>query len=130
MTAATDAPIRSAPAATARSAPTSFLRLLRIEVRRSPMPLILPLIAALFWFDSYRPSTAQQPLWALRTFWNMGQGATIVDFGPLVAGMAAWVASRDGRRGTLDLATTTVRPRWTAQLAAWVATAIWAVLAH
>jgi hypothetical protein len=94
------------------------------------MPLILPLIAVLLWFDSYRPSTAQQPFWMLRTFWNMGQGHTIIDFGPFVAGMAAWIGSRDGRRGTADLATTTVRPRWTAQLTTWAATAMWALAAY
>jgi hypothetical protein len=94
------------------------------------MPLILPLIAALFWFDSYRQSTAEQPFWVLRTFWNMGQGHTIVDFGPFVAGMAAWIGARDGRRGTADLATTTVRPRFTAQLATWAASMIWALAAY
>ena len=41
------------------------------------MPWILPLIAALFWFDSYRPSTGTPPVWVLRTFWNMGQGHTL-----------------------------------------------------
>ena len=44
--------------------------------------------------------------------------------------MAAWIGSRDGRRGTADLVTTTARPRWTAQLATWAATAIWAVVAY
>src|SRR5215472_3252202 len=102
-------------------------RLLRIELRRNAMPLILPLIAAVFWFDSYRPSTATPPLYVLRTFWNMGQGHTIVDFGPFVAGVAAWMGSRDGRRGMGDLVTATVRPRWEAQLATWAATVIWAV---
>ena len=63
----------------------------------------------------------------LRTFWNMGQGHTIVDFGPFVAGMAAWIGSRDGRRGTGDLVTATARPRWVAQLVTWAAAAIWAV---
>jgi hypothetical protein len=94
------------------------------------MPWILPLIAAVFWFDSYRPSTAQPPIWALRTFWNMGQGHTIIDFGPFVAGVAAWMGSRDGRRRIADLVTTTARPRWVAQLATWAATAIWAVGAY
>jgi hypothetical protein len=130
MTAVADAPVRPAPGAPARAVSLSFLRLLRIELRRSPVVLILPLIAALFWFDSYRPSAAQQPLWALRTFWNMGQGGTIIDFGPFIAGMAAWIGSRDGRRGTADLVTATVRPRWTVQLATWAATAIWAVAAY
>jgi len=110
--------------------PPSFLRLVRIELRRSPMPLILPLIAALFWFDSYRPSTSQAPLYPLVTFWNMGQGHTIIDVGPFAAGMAAWIGARDGRRGTADLVTATPRPRWVAQLATWGATALWAVLAY
>src|SRR5215472_2895826 len=94
------------------------------------MPWILPLIAALFWFDSYRPSIGTAPLYGLRTFWNMGQGHTIIDFGPFVAGVAAWMGSRDGRRGTFDLVTATAGPRWAAQLATWAATAIWAVAAY
>jgi hypothetical protein len=128
---ATSAPARPAPVVRAHvTPPLSFARLLGIEVRRSPMPLILPLVAALFWFDSYRPSTSQAPLYPLVTFWNMGQGHTIIDFGPFVAGMAAWIGSRDGRRGTADLVTATACPRWMAQLAAWAAAAIWAVAAY
>jgi hypothetical protein len=128
MTAATQAPARPTRARASRLAPPlSFLRLLRIELRRNAMPWLLPLIAALFWFDSYRPSTGQPPLYVLRTFWNMGQGHTFIDFGPFVAGVAAWMGSRDGRRHTADLVTGTARPRWTAQLATWGATAIWAV---
>jgi hypothetical protein len=94
------------------------------------MPWILPVIAVLFWFDSYRPSTIQPPIWVLRTFWNMGQGHTIIDFGPFVAGVAAWIGSRDARRGTADLVTAAARPRWAAQLATWAATAVWAVGAY
>ena len=105
-------------------------RLLRIELRHSPMPWILPLIAVLFWFDSYRPSTGTSALYGLRTYWSMGQGHTIIDFGPFVAGVAAWMGSRDGRRGLADLVTATARPRWAAQLATWAATAIWAVAAY
>jgi hypothetical protein len=98
---ATSAPVRPSLAPRGLLArPPSFLRMLLIELRRSPMPLILPLIAALFWFDSYRPSTSQAPLYPLVTFWNIGQGHTIIDFGPFVAGMAAWIGSRDGRRKT------------------------------
>jgi hypothetical protein len=129
VTAATAAPVRPAPRA-ARSAPLSAARLLRIELRRNAMPWILPLIAALFWFDSYRPSSTVPPFWILRTFWNMGQGHTIIDFGPFVAGVAAWMGSRDGRRGLADLVAGTARPPWAVQLAAWAATAIWAVAAY
>jgi hypothetical protein len=131
VTAGAVTPVRPPAAGGARlGPPLSLARLLRIELRRNPLPLILPLIAALFWFDSYRPSTSQPPIWALRTFWNMGQGHTIVDFGPFVAAMAAWIGSRDGCRGTTDLVTGAARPRWAAQLASWAATAIWAVGAY
>jgi hypothetical protein len=128
MTAA--APARPVTARAFGLTPLPLLRLLRIELRRSTMPWLLPLIAALFWFDSYRPSTGMPPLYVLRTFWNMGQGHTIIDFGPFVAGAAAWTGSRDGRRRTADLVAGTARPRWAAQLAAWAAAAIWAVAAY
>ena len=88
MTATTRATVRARPPRATGAVPMTAARLLRIELRRNAMPLILPLIAALFWFDSYRPSTATPPLYVLRTFWNMGQGHTIIDFGPLVA--PAW----------------------------------------
>ena len=127
MTAATDAPVRRSVSPAGGAVPLTAARLLRLELRHNAMPVLLPLIAALFWFDSYRPSTAMPPYWVLRTFWNMGQGATIIDFAPFVAGAAAWVGSRDGRRGTADLVTAAARPRWAVQLAAWAATAIWAV---
>ena len=127
MTAATEAPARRAPPPAAGAVPLTAARLLRLELRHNVMPWLLPLIAALFWFDSYRPSTAMPPYWVLRAFWNMGQGHTIVDFAPFVAGVAAWMGSRDGRRGTGDLLTAAARPRWAVQLATWAATAIWAV---
>ncbi|MBV9793634.1 MAG: hypothetical protein JO016_06795 [Actinobacteria bacterium] len=131
MTAVTEAPAWPARTGASRAAaPLSLLRLLRIELRRNSMPWLLPLIAVLFWFDSYRPSASVPPLYVLRTFWNLGQGHTIIDFGPFVAGVAAWMGSRDGRRRTADLVTGTAWPRWTAQLATWAATAIWAVGAY
>ena len=130
MTATTAAPVRHRTPLLASGSPLTAARLLRVELRRNTMPWMLPLIAALFWFDSYRPSTATAALYPLRTFWNMGQGHTIIDFGPFVAGVAAWTASRDGRRGLADLVTATARPRWAAQLATWAATAIWAVAAY
>jgi hypothetical protein len=127
MTATADAPARRRLPPAGGTVPLTAARLLRLELRHNAMPWLLPLIAALFWFDSYRPSTAMPPYWVLRTFWNMGQGHTIVDFVPFVAGVAAWMGSRDGRRGTADLVTAAARPRWAVQLATWSATAIWAV---
>jgi hypothetical protein len=127
MATATRAPVRRRTPRATSAVPPGAARLLRVELRHNVMPWLLPLIAALFWFDSYRPSTAMPLYWVLRTFWNMGQGHTIVDFAPFVAGVAAWMGSRDGRRGTADLLTAAARPRWAVQLATWTATAIWAV---
>ena len=93
MTAATGAPVRRRTPGGTGAVPLSAARLLRMELRRNAMPWILPLIAALFWFDSYRPSTGAAPLYGMRAFWNMGQGHTIIDFGPFVAGVAAWMGS-------------------------------------
>jgi hypothetical protein len=130
MAAATGTTVRDRTPRVTSAVPLNAMRLLRVELRRNAMPWILPLIAALFWFDSYRPSTGTAAVYGLRTFWNMGQGHTIIDFGPFVAGVAAWMGSRDGRRGLADLVTATARPRWVAQLATWAATAIWAAAAY
>jgi hypothetical protein len=130
VTAATDAQARHRPPGAWGAVLPTAARLLRIELRRSAMPWILPVIAVLFWFDSYRFGTGTPPYWVLRTFWNMGQGRAFMDFAPFVAGVAAWIGSRDGRCRTADLVTGAVRPRWAAQLAAWAAAAIWAVGAY
>ena len=124
---ATTAPVRSGPLRAVRGGRLTAGRLLRLELRRNAMPWMLPLIAVLFWFDCYRVAAALPPLWIQRTFYTLGQGHALIDFGPFVAGVAAWMGSRDGRRGLSDLVTATARPRWAAQLATWSATACWAV---
>ena len=123
----TSLPARPAPASALRVAPRNTARLLWVELRHNAMPLVLPLVAVLFWFDSYRIAATLPPLWVVRLYYILGQGHALIDFAPFVAGVAAWMGSRDGRRGMGDLVTATVRPRWEAQLATWAATAIWAV---
>lgn len=123
---ATTLPVRSQPRA-GRTAPAGLARLLRVELRRNTMPWVLPLIALVFWFDSYRIAATLPPLWNSRTFYVLGQGHSLIDFAPFVAGVAAWMGSRDGRRGLTDLVTTSARSRFAAQFATWAATAIWAV---
>ena len=100
---ATSAPGAVPGRRTAGLAPLGLARLLRVELRRNAMPLVLPLIAVLFWFDSYRIAATLPPLWNLRTFYILGQGHSLIDFAPFVAGVAAWMGSRDGRRGLTDL---------------------------
>jgi hypothetical protein len=126
----TSAPVRSTPRQAPQAAPRNLARLLWVELRHNAIPLVLPLIAVLLWFDSYRIAATLPPLWVMRLFYILGQGHALLDFAPFVAGVAAWMGSRDGRRGTGDLVTATVRPRWEAQLATWAATVVWAVGAY
>jgi hypothetical protein len=128
MTAATDAPVRHGPQRAAGAGPLTAARLLRIELRRNAMGWMLPLFAALFWFSTYRPSMALPPLWNLRG--AMLQQQALLAFAPLVAGAAAWMGSREGRRGTADLVGVTALPCWAARLATWAATTCWAMLAY
>ncbi len=124
---AVSTPVRSTPRQAPSAAPRNLARLLWVELRRNAMPFVLPLIAVLFWFDSYRIAATMPPLWVERLYYILGQGHALVDFAPFVAGVAAWMGSRDGRRGMTDLVTATVRPRWETQLATWAATVVWAV---
>jgi hypothetical protein len=128
MTAATHAPVRHGPQRAASTGPLTAARLLRIELRRNAVEWMLPLLVALFWFSTYRPSMALPPWWTLRG--TMLQQQALLGFAPLVAGAAAWMGSREGRRGTADLVGGTALPRWAGQLATWAATTCWAMVAY
>jgi hypothetical protein len=128
MTAAT-APARTVPPRARRVPPAAGpARLLRIELRRSPMLWLLPLLAVLFYVSTYRPAMDNPPFWNIRS--AMVQSRTMLVFAPLLAGAAAWVGSRDGRRGVGDLVGVTAVPRWAGQLANWAAATIWAELLY
>lgn len=106
----------------------SMTRLLRLELRRSTMAWMLPVVAGLFWYNAFRESMALPPFWSLRA---MGmQRAVLLDFVPPVVGAAAWIGSRDGRRGMGDLVASTSRSRWNRGLAAWFACTCWAEAAY
>jgi hypothetical protein len=102
-------------------------RLLRLELRRSAMLWLIPVIVVLFWYSVYRAAEAMPPLWNLRAM-GMQHSALLV-LVP-VAGAAAWMGSRDSRRRTADLVSVTARPRWARQLAVWAATTLWALAAY
>ena len=123
MTAAT-APARPAPRARALPSPAGPARLLRIELRRSAMLWLLPLLAVLFYISAYRPAMDNPPFWNIRS--AMLQSHAMLVLAPLLAGAGAWTGSRDGRRGMADLIGMTAAPRWAGQLAAWAAATIWA----
>jgi hypothetical protein len=103
-------------------------RLLRIELRRSAMLWLLPLAAALFYYQAYRRAMALPPLWSLRAM--ALQGDALLDFAMPVAGGAAWVGARESRRHLADLLTGTARSRWARQLAAWAALTCWALAGY
>lgn len=102
--------------------------LLRLETRRSVMLWMLPLVAMLFWFITYRPSMASPPLWNVRAM--AMQTTTLAVFAPTVVGAAAWLGWRERRHRMADLVIGTARPRWARQLATWAATTWWAIVAY
>ena len=101
-------------------------RVLRLEIRRSVVPWAIPLIAALFFFDAFRTAVGFAPVWTVRS--SVITSNMITDFGPFSAGLAAWVASREGRRHVGDMLATTVRPAWVRQAAALGGTLFWLLL--
>ena len=106
--------------ALSRSRPAPVLR---IEIRRSVVLWAVPLLHALFYFDSFRTAAGFPPVWTVRS--SVITSHMVADFGPFAAGLAAWVASREGRRKTDDLLATTVRPAWARQASALGATLFW-----
>jgi hypothetical protein len=109
--------------ALSRSSPAPVLR---IEIRRSVVLWAVPLLLALFYFDSFRTAAGFPSVWTVRS--SVITSHMIADFGPFAAGLAAWVASREGRRKTGDLVATTVRPAWARQASALGATLFWLIL--
>ena len=127
MTAAS-APVRARPRPVTRGPGRSAARLLLLELRHSPMPWLLPLVAALFWATTYRKVMALPPQWYPRAG-TMQIGALLAFASPVI-GAAAWTAARDRRRHTGDLVAVTARPRWTRLLAPWAATTCWALAGY
>ena len=69
------------------------------------------------------------PLWNVRRDGHADHRPAAV-FVPTVVGAAAWMGSREARRGLTDLLAVTARPRWARQLATWAATTCWAMVAY
>lgn len=123
-----EAPVRPRPPRSGHPSPMSLGRLLWLELRRNAMPWMFPLLAALFVFDPFRTAMDYPPLWDLRA--SVVVNKLLPNFVAFVAGVAAWMGSRDSRRRTADLVTATPRPRWAVWLITWTATAIWAVILY
>jgi hypothetical protein len=103
-------------------------RALRMEIRHSPVVWVLPVLAALFYFDAYQKAAGYPPTWTVSA--SVITGPNLVFFSVVAAGMAAWAASRESRRKTGDLLATTARAAWARQATVLTATAFWMVLAY
>ena len=89
---------------------------------------MLPVLAALFYVNAYRTAAGFPPTWTVRA--SVITGPNLVFFSVIAAGIAAWVATREGRRKTGDLLATTARAAWARQATVLAATAFWMVLAY
>lgn len=94
-------------------------RLLLIEARRGAGFWLLLALPLFFWLHRDLPQFA--PFW-FQTSLTVRDGVTIV--GPLLAGVAAWLAGREARRGLGELLRTTPRPAFTRRLAAYAGVAL------
>ena len=103
-------------------------RVLRLEIKHSAVVWVLPILAALFYFNAYRTAAGYPPTWTMRA--SVITGSNLVFFSVIAAGVAAWVATREGRRKTGDLLATTARSAWAREATVLAATMFWMVLAY
>ena len=120
-----DAPYRMRTRLTGRAA--SLLRIFVTEARRNLGLLLFPLVAALVVYTASETLPSGVWLWSATS--SSLQGILIL-VGPLAAGVAAWVAGRDKRRGTEELIALSPRPMFQRDLILWAATTAWLCLAY
>ena len=102
-------------------------RLLRLELKRNTVPYVLPLLAAVFWFNTVRTADGLPPVWTLRA--SVIGDHMLFEFSAFAGGLAAWAGSRERRRKTLDLAATTPRSGWARLSVTLAGTLCWLLLA-
>jgi hypothetical protein len=103
------------------------MRALGVELRRGPGLPAFPLLVLLQAFGT------RQLLWPGSRVWENATSALVGAVqlvGPIAAGLAAWAAGRQGRRGTSYLPELAARPVWHAAGAQLVASAAWPLAAY
>ncbi len=101
--------------------------LLRIELRRNTVLLLLPVLAALAVLSPAWRHLSALALWPGR---SIDAQTALQGVAPLFAGAAAWVSGRERRRAMDDLLATTPRSAWARLLTMWAATTLWGVLLY
>jgi hypothetical protein len=117
-----------APASARPGRLRATVRLLRLELRHNAMGWMIPVVASLFWFTTYRKAMAMPPLWYPRAV--TAQMGAVLAFACPLTGAAAWMGSREARRRTSDVVGIAARSQWARQLTTWAATTGWALLAY
>ncbi len=102
-------------------------RALRLEFKRNAVPYVLPLLAAVFYFDTLRTADGFAPIWTLRA--SAIPDHMLFEFSAFAGGLAAWAGSREGRRKTVDLVATTPCAAWARRSIALAGTLCWLLLA-
>jgi hypothetical protein len=102
-------------------------RSLWLEFKHSAVPYMLPLLAAVFYFNTLRTADGFPPVWTLRA--SVIPDHMLFEFSAFAGGLAAWAGSREGRRKTADMVATTPQATWARQGIALAATLGWMLLA-
>ena len=101
--------------------------MLRLEFKRNAVPYVLPLLAAVFYFNTVRTADGFPPVWTLRA--SVITDHMLFEFSAFAGGLAAWAGSREGRRKTVDLVATTPRAAWARLSVTLAGTLCWLLLA-
>jgi len=108
-------------------APPRSARALRLEFKRNAVPYVLPLLAAVFYFDTLRTADGFPPVWTLRA--SAITNHMLFEFSVFAAGLGAWAGSREGRTKTVDLVAATPRAPWARRSIALAGALCWMLLA-
>jgi hypothetical protein len=99
-----------------------MIGMLRIEARRNPTPLVLPLLALLLLITPLAQNLTPVALWLDR---SVDVEGSIQLIGPFAAAAAAWTASREHRRTMEDQLASTPRNPYLRTLLAWLVSLGW-----
>jgi hypothetical protein len=117
----------ASPLARSRRALPRSARALWLEFKRNAVPYVLPLLAAVFYFNTVRTADGYPPVWTVRA--SVIPNDMLFEFSVFAGGLAAWAGSREGRRKTIDLVATTPRAAWARLSVALTGTLCWLLLA-
>jgi hypothetical protein len=109
--------------------------MLRVETRRSVALFLSPMVLAAAWWMAWNGvyGSMQDAQYMNVYTWEETSRVikdSILTTGPILAGLSAWVAGREARRGAEDLLSTTAKPQSSRLLATWAGTVIPFVAAY